>query len=68
MKMLNWKPISELVTNDISEDDTFIVWCPYLTVSGPAVVAFYQDREWKAAITGYTLDTSVTHYAEINSP
>ena len=48
-----WRPIETLSPR--SEDDTFLVWCPGLSVSGPWVVAYRSNGEWVAAINGVAL-------------
>ena len=52
--MIDWKPISEAPQSPRPEE-TFLLWCPDLTVSGPAVVAYQINGEWVGAIDAQKL-------------
>lgn len=63
--MISWLPIAELSAG--SYDETFLLWCPALTVSGPAVTAYFINDEWVNATTALKLPPA-THFARINPP
>lgn len=61
-----WRSIN--LATPRNEDETFLVWCPGLKVSGPWVVAYFQNDEWKAAITGARLTPQPTHCMPLPKP
>jgi len=66
--MIAWSPFSE-IPEDVSDIEDFLVWCPDLTVTGPALVIYRLNDEWCIAQTGHPLgDVRPTHFARINPP
>jgi hypothetical protein len=66
--MLDWQPIKEFPQAKMGDNTTYLLWCPDLRVSGPAVTAYRSSDCWLYALTGFAVETAITHYAEINEP
>lgn len=65
--MISWHPIAD-VPDNLTDDDMILLWCPELTISGPAMVAYRSNDEWVCAATGEHISALVTHYSGINPP
>lgn len=61
-----WQPIE--TADPKNEEETFLVWCPGLRVSGPCVVAYRTNGTWVAALTGYELPAPPTHWMPLPEP
>ena len=61
-----WRPIAGVRSR--SEEDTYLVWCPGLSVSGPWVVAYRSGGEWCAAVNGVTLYPQPTYWMALPEP
>lgn len=64
--MIEWMPIADAPT-DSSYEESLLLWCPDLRVSGPCVVAYLINGEWASAVSGGSLPHA-THFARINPP
>lgn len=67
--MIDWLPASDAPTV-ATMNENFLLWCPALRVSGPAVTAYLQDGKWTYSYTGKPLPPEIdfTHFARINQP